>query len=153
MVLGHLTVTAAAYRLLRPKMAALAALPLWPLLAGTYVPDLVDKPLNFLVGLSSRGYGHSLVMQVLVFGLAWLFFARSRLAIVATALGAGIHLLQDWVHIEALLAPLLGPIPFTTRWGLVENFFGFYRAGGPLVWIEVAAMAYWLAVAAARLTR
>lgn len=147
MVLGHLTVTAAGHRLLRESVGAVARLPLWPLLLGAYVPDLIDKPLNNVAGLSGRGYGHSLVVQAPAFALAWLLLARHRRAVVAVAIGAALHLLQDWVHLEALLAPLLGPIPQAPHWGFLENLLDFYRRGGPLVWLEVAALTYWLGVA------
>jgi membrane-bound metal-dependent hydrolase YbcI (DUF457 family) len=150
MVLGHLTVTTAARRLLGKRFPSISAIPLGPLLAGAYLPDLVDKPLNRLVGLAGRGYGHSLVVEGVTFGFLWLLLARHRVVVSAVALGVGAHLLEDWVNPRILLAPLLGPVPMAPRWAFVDSLLHFYRSGGPQVWLEIAAAAYWLAVGARR---
>jgi hypothetical protein len=149
MVLGHLTVTAAGRDLLRRSGHPLERISAPLLFLGAYLPDLVDKPLNLLTGLSGRGYGHSLVVQVVVFGLAWLCVPGLRRGTASLALGASIHLLEDAVRPEVLFAPLLGPIPPAPQWGFFDSFIHFYRARGPLVWIEVGAMVYWLGIALA----
>ena len=147
MVLGHLTVTAAGYRLLKGRLALLASLPLAWILLGAYLPDLADKSINLLSGLSGRGYAHSLAVQLLCFGLLLLILPRRRLTLAALALGAALHLAQDWVEPVVLLAPLLGPIPPGPRFSLWENTVGFYRDGGPQVWLETLAAGYWLVLA------
>jgi hypothetical protein len=151
MVLGHLTVTAAGHRILRQRLPFVSLIPLGALLVGAYVPDLVDKPLNHVTGLSGRGYGHALTVQAVVFALAWLLLRRHRLPVLATALGAAIHLAEDWVGAAVLFAPFLGTIPPAPPWGFMESMIFFYSRGGPLVWLEVAGVLYWLAVALRRL--
>lgn len=150
MVLGHLTVTAAGYRILRARLSVVSRIPLGALIVGAYSPDLVDKPLNHVTGLSGRGYGHSLTVQAVVFGLAWLLLRRHRLWVLAMAMGAAIHLTEDWVGAAVLFAPFLGPIPPAPRWGFLDSMIYFYSRGGPLVWLEIAAVLYWLAVALRR---
>src|SRR5262245_12502009 len=113
MIFGHLTVTAAVYHVVAPRGGPTRALPLAPLLLGAYLPDLLDKPIAIVTGLSGRGYFHSLVVEaVLVALLAWPLRRRRR---VWAALGVGVlaHLLEDWVPLDVLLAPLLGSIPDT----------------------------------------
>jgi hypothetical protein len=143
LVLGHFTVTAAGRDLLLRNGVSLEAISAPWLFVGAYLPDLVDKPLNGLTGLSGRGYGHSLVVQVAVFGLAYLLGKRWRREIVSLALGAAIHLLEDAVRLKVLLAPLLGTVPKAPEWRFFESFLYFYGSGGPLVWFEVLALVYW----------
>jgi hypothetical protein len=145
-VLGHLTVTAAGKDALRRLGYPLERVATPLLLIGAYLPDCVDKPLNFFTGLSGRGYGHSLVIQTLVFGTLWLLLPPLRRGTQSLALGAAIHLLEDAVRPEVLLAPLLGPVPPAPQWGFFESFFHFYGSMGPLVWIEIASGVYWLSI-------
>jgi len=147
MVLGHLTVTAAGHHLLRRRVPQVAALPLGLLLVGAYLPDVADKSTNLLLGLSGRGYGHSLVIQSALFLPALLLLRRWRLEVFTLALGAAIHVLEDWVGAVVALAPLLGPIPMAPRWDWLESLLHYYRDGGPQVWLELASIAYWLGVA------
>jgi membrane-bound metal-dependent hydrolase YbcI (DUF457 family) len=144
MVLGHLTVTAAGQRLAAKR--ARFVVPLAPLLLGAYLPDLVDKPLKLALGLPGRAFGHSLVVEAAVFGLAALALPRSRRILGPIALGVAIHLLEDWVEPVVLLAPLLGPLPPAAPWSLLDSFMHFYSGGGPQVWLEVVAILYWLGV-------
>jgi hypothetical protein len=146
MVLGHLTVTAAGYRVLRERWPRLAAIPLGPLLIGAYLPDLLDKPMAILTGLSGRGYGHSLVLQLGVFALAFAAAKRQRATVRALALGAALHLVEDWVTLEVLFAPLLGPIPEVPTLPLLEKLIIFYTSGSAQMWIETAALVYWIFV-------
>lgn len=151
MVLGHLTVTSAGRRLVqrwRPRVA----IPLGPLLFGAYLPDLVDKPLNMALGLPGRAFGHSLVVETAAFTLAALALPGWRRVIAPLGLGVAIHLLEDWVDPVTLLAPLLGPIPPAPPWAFVDSFMHFYSGGGPLVWLDAAAVLYWLGVAGSHLT-
>ena len=152
MVLGHLTVTSAGRRLLQRRVPSLFV-PLGPLLLGAYLPDLVDKPLKLVFGLPGRGFGHSLVVEGVAFALATLVFPRFRAVLGPVALGVAIHLLEDWVEPVILLAPLLGPIPPPAPWSLLDSLMHFYSAGGPQVWLEVAATLYWLIVGSRKLAR
>jgi membrane-bound metal-dependent hydrolase YbcI (DUF457 family) len=149
MVLGHAAVTAAAHHIGKRRWPTLGRLSLCLLILGAYLPDLLDKPLSLLLGLAGRGYAHSAVVQAAVLGVAWLLWPRWRAAIATLWLGASLHLLQDWATLEVLVAPLLGPIP-AGRFSVSESVLGFYTSGGPLLWVELAALAYWLAVALRR---
>src|SRR5271170_5816174 len=75
MVLGHLTVTAAAKDSLRRLGHPLPGLSMPLLLVGAYLPDLIDKPMAMAFGTSGRGYGHSLVIEGAVFALLWFLSA------------------------------------------------------------------------------
>lgn len=147
MVLGHAAVTAAGHRILASRWPGLLGIPLGPLVLGAYLPDMVDKSLSLLLGLSGRGYAHSLVMQTLVVGGLWLLLTRWRPQLLALALGSGFHLLQDWVELRVLVAPLLGWVP-PGRFDPVDSVWSFYGRGGPLLWLELAALVYWIGVAA-----
>jgi membrane-bound metal-dependent hydrolase YbcI (DUF457 family) len=133
--------------MLKDRFRVLAALPLGLILLGAYLPDLADKSINLITGLSGRGYGHSLVVQLLICALVYLLLPRLRLPLAALALGAAVHLLQDWVEPAVLLAPLLGPIPPGPRFSFIESILGFYRHGGPQVWLEALAAGYWTMIA------
>lgn len=149
MILGHLTVTAAGHHLLKKRLWPSFPLPMAPLLVGAYVPDLLDKPLALLTGLAGRGYGHSLLVQAVFFAAAWMAFRRrAPITLAALAFGTLLHLLQDTVRPVVLLAPLLGPIPFEPMEPLMQKLARFYTSGSLLMWIEVAAVVYWLAVGA-----
>jgi len=145
-VLGHATVTAAAHRVLGGRWPRVKRLPLGLLVLGAYAPDLVDKPISLLTELGGRSYGHSLLGQLSLFGVLWLAAGPLRPALLGVWLGATVHLLQDAVEPSILLAPLLGPFP-VGAWDPSESLFGFYLGGGPPVWVEIAALGYWVAVA------
>jgi membrane-bound metal-dependent hydrolase YbcI (DUF457 family) len=146
MVLGHLTVTSAGRRLVQQRFPRFFV-PLGPLLLGAYLPDLVDKPVSMLLSVPGRAFGHSLVVEGAVFGLAALALPRWRRILGPIGLGVALHLLEDWVPAVVLLSPLLGPIPPSPRWNFLESLVYFYSSGGPQVWVEVAATLYWIAVA------
>jgi membrane-bound metal-dependent hydrolase YbcI (DUF457 family) len=146
-ILGHLTVTAAGHHLLRRRWPALPV-PLGALLVGAYLPDLLDKPMALLTGLSGRGYGHSILVQVVLFAVAGTLFRRQLRLVATLALGCLIHLLQDWVTLEVLLAPMLGPIPQVEMQPLLVKLIVFYTSGSLQMWIEVAAVLYWIGVGA-----
>ena len=147
MVLGHATVTAAGHRILASRWPGLLGIPLGALVLGAYLPDMVDKSLSLLLGLSGRGYAHSLLVQSLVLGGLWLLLPRRRRQLLVLGLGSGLHLLQDWVKLRVLVAPLLGWIP-PGRFDPVESAWSFYGRGGPLLWLELAAIVYWAVMAA-----
>lgn len=150
MILGHLTVTAAGHHLIRHRLWPACPIALGPLLVGAYLPDLLDKPIAMFTGLAGRGYGHSLLVQAAFFALAWAALRRRRALLLPLALGALLHLLQDWVRLEVLLAPLLGPIPLQPMEPLLQKLVRFYTSGSPQMWLEAAAVGYWLGVGAVR---
>jgi membrane-bound metal-dependent hydrolase YbcI (DUF457 family) len=146
MILGHLTVTAAGYRFVRKWIWPQPPISLGALLLGAYLPDLLDKPIALATGLSGRGYGHSIVVQAAVFGLLAVLLRRHRVLVAALALGSAIHLLEDWVPLTVLLAPLLGPVPEMPMMPLLQKIVVFYTSGTLQMWIEVLGTAYWILV-------
>ena len=96
-------------------------------LLGSLLPDIIDKPVWFLVTsltdgivLSGRGYAHTLLFSLvlLIGGLVLVRYRRSWLLIIS--LSSFIHLILDqmWNSRVVLLWPLLGPLPEeeTTGW-------------------------------------
>src|SRR3954470_8677372 len=110
MVFGHLTVTAALHREARRRSPRFP-LALGPLLLGACRPHLPDKPLNMIFGFSGHSFGHSLVVQLLVFVPLLLVWRARRTLLLPLAVGSALHLFEDAEGWKELLAPLLGPIP------------------------------------------
>ena len=146
MILGHLTVTAAVHDVVRRRLWPSIPLSLPLLVLGAYLPDLIDKPLALTIGLNGRGYAHSIVVQALVFGLSFWLLRRHRPVTVTLALGSLIHLLEDWPRLPILVAPLLGPIPHEEVAAFWARVLRYYGEGGIQVWLELAAVVYWLTV-------
>jgi len=98
------------------------------LMAGSLLPDIIDKPLGQyllpdLIG-TGRAYAHTLLFLIVLSAAAWLVQRRSgRTWPTALALGTLTHLVLDqmWRAPQTLFWPLLGLKlePTTT-----ENWFG-----------------------------
>jgi membrane-bound metal-dependent hydrolase YbcI (DUF457 family) len=119
-ILGHLGIglkTAGPFR---------RDLPLKPLLLGTLLPDLIDKPLYYGLSFATGGHGLGLISGTRTFGHTLVFTAslaifgaarRSKVA-AALALGSATHLFLDVVSdvftrradfsLRVLAWPLLG---------------------------------------------
>ena len=86
------------------------------ILAGALLPDLIDKPLVFLVGpgfvnSSLRSVGHSFVGGLLLLTIAWVVTRRwQRAATGGFGVALVAHLLMDrmWRMPEVLFWPVLG---------------------------------------------
>lgn len=86
------------------------------ILLGALIPDLIDKPLIFLVdpdfiNSSLRSVGHSLVGAVVMLAVVWIVTRRWQGASVSSfGFALGLHLLMDrmWEMPEVLLWPMLG---------------------------------------------
>lgn len=106
---------------------------------GTLVPDLVDKPLAWMLGLldSGRSLGHSLVVAALVLGVLYLVVAPRIGRAPVTAFGVGYlsHPLADFPFAEAaagelefttyLVWPLLPPPPYETEPSFVAHLLAY----------------------------
>jgi hypothetical protein len=168
-VLGHLGIGS--------KLAGpwAAQLPRRWLLAGTLVPDLVDKPLYYALALvtGKRGAELGLVSGTRTFGHTALFlivltvaaFARKSRPLAAVALGVATHLLLDnlgdhFIHsarpgtdesstILALLFPFLGwkfpVIPFKSPGQHLGSLAHPYVWGGELAGAAILAWDTWKA--------
>ena len=97
------------------------------LLAGTQLPDLIDKPLAWSVALlpTGRSLGHSLLVIVPVVVVAWLLASspRHRRLVAAVAVGwvshsggdaAGVLLGDNLAYANFLLWPVLRAPPYET---------------------------------------
>jgi len=101
--LGHAAVAYLGYAGLRhargtaaPELGVVVAL-----LVGSQLPDLVDKPLSWYLGIlpTGRSLAHSILMIGPLIGLAYLLARRGGRPEygVAAGVGAGAHLLADVV--------------------------------------------------------
>jgi hypothetical protein len=89
-------------------------------LFGTLLPDIIDKPLGYVLGLEGRIWGHTLVFLFVVLALS---FAPRLWSMRFVAFGVGTHYLVDrlWESPRILLYPAFGwsfnPVAFDTeRW-------------------------------------
>lgn len=108
-VLAHLGIGARVARPFRgTHTAGRARLPLFWILAGTLLPDVLDKSLYYgaawitgrwgaEIGLISgtRLFGHTALLWVTLLAGAWVLRADSSRRVAAIALGAATHLLLD----------------------------------------------------------
>lgn len=98
-------------------------------LAGSLLPDIIDKPLWFFtaaeIPFSGRGYTHSLLLNLALFigGLVLIRYRKSWLLLIS--LSSFIHLIFDrmWNSPAVLLWPLLGPFPKEEKIGWLSNIF------------------------------
>jgi len=102
------------------------------ILFGSLLPDIVDKPVWFLVtsfasdaSLGGRDYTHSLLFNLVLFtgGLVLVRYGKSWLLIIS--LSSFMHLILDrmWNRSVVLLWPLLGPFPGGETVGWVSGMF------------------------------
>jgi hypothetical protein len=104
---------------------------------GTVLPDLVDKPLSWSLGLTTTGYGpaHSLFVGVPLVTVVVLSLWRVGRGPVGAALGVGYgsHLLGDFLGLrsggpvpETLLWPLVPQQPYAQELSLFGRFFAYF---------------------------
>ena len=124
MILGHLTATYALSAPLGRRYPVLTTV--GPLLFGAYLPDILDKPLNILLGLPGRGLGHSAVLLALVFYLLIRAVPARRRLLIPLAVGAFLHLAQDLTQPATLLWPLMGSWHQSESITLLDNVWGYY---------------------------
>ncbi len=124
MILGHLTATYALAAPLKRRYPVLRNI--GPLLFGAYLPDLLDKPLGYLIGTPSRGPGHSAVILALVFYLLIRALPERRELLIPLAVGAFFHLVQDLAEPATLLWPLMGNWDYYESMGLLEKLRSYY---------------------------
>lgn len=76
-------------------------------LLGAILPDLIDKPLGFVLGLESRLWGHTLLI---LFSLIVASFAPPLRAVRLIGFGVATHLLLDeiWIMPTVALYPAYG---------------------------------------------
>lgn len=116
---------------------------LLPCALGAVLPDLVDKPLGYLilgtiVDGGGRIYMHGLLFLLLLFFVGVLILHRTgRADLVAVGVGVFSHQVLDlmWRQPKNWLYPFLGPFPSA---GHVQDYFliGFIREiSSPAEWV------------------
>lgn len=119
--LGHMGITAGAgfisqKILTKTPAKVLKSNPgLWSLdfravLAGSLTPDVIDKPLGYLFFDTTRLFGHSITLYLLIFIAGIIMFKNKKGIVAAFSLAAMIHLAEDqmWKQTDVLLWPFLG---------------------------------------------
>ncbi len=141
LLFGHIGITAGVVKLgiviggkrLRPQFLAdgikqgIDSIDYRIVLLGSLLPDIVDKPVWFLLGngtsLSGRDYAHTLLFHLilLIGGLVLIRYSRPWLSIIT--LSSFMHLIFDqmWNSPVVLLWPLLGPFPELETVGWLSN--------------------------------
>ncbi len=140
MYAGHLTVTYAARGALKKQLPVLR--PLYPLLLGALLPDVVDKPLAILFDYPGRCLAHSAVILALGFFILFRLMPRHRETLATVAVGAAFHLAEDWAQLNVLAWPLLGTWEYFPLQGIGENMLSFYR-GEPHPYMFAVEVASW----------
>ena len=108
-LLAHLALGAVAADLVRRWRPGARLDARWVLL-GAILPDLVDKPLGFALGLSGRIWAHTALVALAVTFVGAAFSRRGSGAVLALALGMWTHLLLDrmWMLPMTFLYPAYG---------------------------------------------
>ncbi len=121
--LGHLGITAALGEFLSRRGHYFPHVDFRLIALGAFLPDLIDKPLFFFIGLGEgRGVGHSLIFNALLTIVLLLWSRRpvasapiqsARSVLTLVAIGAWTHLLLDrvWEQPWVFLFPFLGLDP------------------------------------------
>ena len=123
MIIGHLAIAGIA------KLTWFERANLLFLSMASYGPDLIDKPLSMLFGLSVHGMSHSLIFFVVVVAIAcilrrWLKFSF-RILVAGTVMW-GTHLLGDFVPLQVLLWPFWGQSEPSSKFHIIEKMSLFY---------------------------
>ncbi|MBI5177631.1 MAG: hypothetical protein HZA04_00045 [Nitrospinae bacterium] len=108
MIAGHLTVTYALHQGLKTRVPAVRTLDVRLLLAGAFLPDILDKPLALLAGIPGRGLGHSVFVLTLIFYVLFRTMPAAKSILTALCVGAVLHLIEDAPYLHIFLWPFLG---------------------------------------------
>ena len=80
-------------------------------LVGSLLPDIIDKPLGWLLFSQGRAICHTLLFLILIcLAGVWLYRSRGKLWLLVLTFGTLAHLLLDqmWRHPKTLLWPFYG---------------------------------------------
>lgn len=107
MILGHLAIAVVG------KQTVFQRTNLGFLAVAALLPDILDKPANFLLGLPGRGAGHTLIVFAAATCLAWLLspsLRRNPYLLLSGMVMWGAHLAGDFVQWRLLLWPFSGAL-------------------------------------------
>jgi hypothetical protein len=107
MILGHLAIAVVGKQTVfqRTNLAFLAV--------AALLPDILDKPANFLLGLPGRGAGHTLIVFAAATCLVWLLspsLRKNPYLLLSGMVMWGTHLAGDFVQWPVLLWPFAGAL-------------------------------------------
>jgi len=140
MLLGHIAVASLAKQTIFQERNFLF------LLVSSFMPDLIDKPLQMLFELPGRGVGHSLIV---FFAVGLILVATStRLSLPRSVLLAGLcmwfaHLAGDFLEWHILLWPFYKvPMEPYPKFDLGEKLYQFYiaRMWPEQFWLEMVCI-------------
>jgi len=104
-------------------------------IAGSLLPDIVDKPVWLLVAgdasLSGRGYTHTLLFNLVLLLGGVVLVRLNKTWPLVISLASLMHLVLDqiWTSPAVMLWPLLGPLPAleTAGWlhGIFQGLFSY----------------------------
>ena len=123
MILGHFAIAGIA------KSTRFHRESLFFLTLASLGPDLVDKSANMLFEMPGRGMSHSLIFfagVIFICGLIWRWFKLNPEALTAGVLMWGSHLVGDFVQLQVLFWPFLGPLEPGTKFQVAEKVRLFY---------------------------
>ena len=117
------------YSLLRRIESGINPIDYRLVLLGSFLPDIIDKPVFLLTGsrasLSGRDYAHTLLFNLvlLISGLVLVRYRKSWLLIIS--ISSFTHLILDrmWDSPVVLFWPLLGPFVKGETTGWLSNMF------------------------------
>jgi hypothetical protein len=118
---------------------------------AAFGPDLVDKPLNMVFGLSGRGAGHSLLFYLSMILIScflgkWLKFSSQTL--YAGIVMWGTHIVCDFLEPQVLFWPLLGQWEPGPNLHLFQKLWRFYiqRSYFAQFWMEISCISALIAL-------
>ncbi|MBF0459564.1 MAG: hypothetical protein HQK99_16865 [Nitrospirae bacterium] len=100
------------------------------LFAASYLPDVIDKTIAIIFGMSGRGYFHSLTVMLGLYALSYKIISKVRpdykVFIHLGALYYFLHLMFDFLDLKILLWPFLGPTQYTGHFAPLEHLYNYY---------------------------
>jgi inner membrane protein len=104
-------------------------------LLGSFLPDIIDKPVFLLAGknasLSGRDYAHTLLFNLvlLIGGLVLIRYRKSGLLVISISSFTHLILDQIWNNPVILLWPLFGPLVKGERAGWLSGiWYGLFSS-------------------------
>ena len=123
MILGHFAIAGIA------KSTRFHGESLFFLTLASLGPDLVDKSGYMFFGMPGRGISHSLIFFAGVTSICWIIWRLFKLkpdTLTAGVLMWGSHLIGDFVQLQVLFWPFLGPLEHGQKFYVTEKVRLFY---------------------------
>ncbi|WP_420265072.1 metal-dependent hydrolase [Candidatus Magnetominusculus dajiuhuensis] len=125
MIAGHVACSYVVQRALRLRPVNIAFL-----FVASYLPDIADKTIAIVFGMSGRGYFHSLTVMFALYALAYIIISKVRpdyrIFVHLGALYYALHLTFDWTEWEILFWPFLGPVRRGGHFSPLEHLNNYY---------------------------